>query len=44
MQGLIQLFVKDYKQENFTRKEWLIYGILAPIAFLAVCILASAQY
>lgn len=30
--------IKDFKEENFTLREWLIYGILYPsvVIFLAI--------
>ena len=41
MKDLIMLFVNDYRQEQFTRKEFIKYGLLAPIAFIAGCIIAG---
>ena len=37
MKELWQVFEKDIKSENFTRKEIIIYGIIAPLALLLVC-------
>lgn len=42
MKGLFKLFEKDIMSENFTQKEMFIYGVIAPLAFIAVCILGSA--
>ena len=39
---LLNIIIEDYRKENFTSKEWLVYGLLAPLALTAVCILASA--
>lgn len=41
MKELIKVFEKDIKGENFTRKEIIIYGIIAPIALILVCGLAE---
>lgn len=41
MKELIKVFEKDIKSENFTRKEIVIYGIIAPLALVAVCGLAE---
>lgn len=41
MKELIMLFVNDYRQEQFTRKEFIKYGLLAPLALIAICILAG---
>lgn len=26
--------IEDYKRENFTLKEWVKYGIIAPLLFI----------
>lgn len=41
MKELIKVFEKDIKSENFTRTEIVIYGIIAPLALVAVCGLAE---
>ena len=41
MKELIKVFEKDIKSENFTRKEIVIYGIIAPLALVLVCWLAE---
>ena len=33
--------IKDYKEENYTLREWIIYGVIVPAIFIAVCLLAS---
>ena len=37
MKELFEIFEKDIKRENFTRKEIVIYGIIAPRALILVC-------
>ena len=32
---------KDYLSEGFSRKEWVIYGVILPIAFVAGCVIAE---
>ena len=41
MKELLEILEKDIKSENFTRKEIVIYGIIAPIALILVCGLAE---
>lgn len=33
--------LNDYKNEGFTLREWFFYGILAPVALIAICLLAG---
>lgn len=42
MKELINLIREDFKEEGFTRRDYFIYGVLAPLGFTAFCILASA--
>lgn len=41
MKELFELLAKDIKTEDFSRKECVIYGIFAPLAMVAVCVLAE---
>ena len=41
MKELFEIFEKDIKSENFTRKEIVIYGIIAPLTLILVCGLAE---
>ena len=41
MKELFEIFEKDIMSENFTRKEIVIYGIIAPLALILVCGLAE---
>lgn len=34
-------FIKDFKNEGYTLREWIIYGVIAPTVFIVVAILAS---
>lgn len=33
--------IKDFRDECFTKKEFVKYGIIAPVVLIAICILAS---
>jgi hypothetical protein len=41
MKQLIQIILSDYRKEGFTRKEYIIYGVLAPVAYTIAIILMS---
>lgn len=41
MKELLEILEKDIMSENFTRKEIVIYGIIAPLALVLVCGLAE---
>ena len=41
MKQFFQIMAKDILKENFTRRELAVYGILAPVAIVAVCLFAS---
>ena len=34
--------IEDILSEHFTRKEWLRYAVLYPLAIIAACLLAGA--
>lgn len=42
MKEFMKIMVKDIKSENFTRKEYVVYGIIAPLVLLLVCVLAGS--
>lgn len=33
--------LEDYKSENFTKREIITYGVLAPLALIAACALSE---
>ena len=33
--------IKDFREEGYTLREWVIYGVLAPVGLVALCLLAS---
>ena len=41
MKELINLFIKDLKEEGFSLKEIITYGIVFPIAIVLGCIIAE---
>ena len=41
MKEFLRIMGKDIMTENFTRKEFLVYGIVAPLVLVLVCGLAG---
>lgn len=41
MKELIEILQKDIESEDFTLREYIIYGIIAPLAVIAACVLAE---
>jgi len=41
MRELIEVLQKDIMSENFTRREFVLYGIVAPLALIAACVIAE---
>lgn len=41
MKELFEIMMKDILSENFTKREYVIYGIVAPLGLLAACVLAE---
>lgn len=41
MKQLFSILAKDLQSENFTLKEMVVYGVVAPMALVAVCMIAS---
>ena len=41
MKQLFSILAKDLQSENFTLKEMVVYGVIAPMALVAVCMIAS---
>lgn len=41
MKDLFKIFEKDYMHEDFTRREWIIYGIAYPLSMIVLCIIAG---
>lgn len=41
MKKFWQTMEKDYQKEEFTKKEMVVYGILVPIGFVAIMLLAG---
>ena len=32
---------KDYMSEGFTKREWMIYGIITPVVLVIGCVIAD---
>lgn len=41
MKELYNILAKDIASDNFTKRELIIYGVLAPLALVAFCMLAD---
>lgn len=41
MKELFEIMMKDILSENFTRRELVVYGIIAPLALIAACVLGE---
>ena len=41
MKEFLEIMGKDIMSENFTRREYVVYGIIAPLVLLLVCGLAG---
>lgn len=33
--------IEDYKSENFTAREYVVYGIIAPVLLFTACIVSE---
>jgi hypothetical protein len=42
MKHIINIILEDFRKEGFTRKEYIRYGILAPITYIIIVIILSA--
>ncbi|MEE1287107.1 MAG: hypothetical protein UHK44_00635 [Bacteroidaceae bacterium] len=41
MKELIEILLKDIKDENFSKREYIVYGILTPIVLVALMAVAG---
>ncbi len=41
MKELFEIMMKDILSEEFTKREYIIYGIIAPLGLIALCVLAE---
>jgi hypothetical protein len=42
MKEFLKIMEKDILSENFTRKEYVVYGIVAPLVLVLLCGLAGS--
>lgn len=42
MKEFLKIMGKDILSENFTRREYVVYGIVAPLVLVLVCVLADS--
>ena len=38
MKQLVKLFEKDIQNDNYTRKECIVFGVLVPLLLIAFCV------
>ena len=36
-----KIMEKDFQDEGFTKREWVIYGIIAPVVLVIGCVIAD---
>lgn len=41
MERLFEIMEKDFRKEDFTKKEMLVYGIIIPLAMVVIMSLAG---
>ncbi len=41
MKELFEIMMKDILSDDFTKREYIIYGIMAPLGLIAACVLAE---
>lgn len=41
MKELIEILLKDIKDENFTKREYIVYGIATPLVLVALMAVAG---
>ena len=42
MKKFFEIMGKDILSENFTKREYVVYGIVAPLVLVLVCVLAGS--
>ena len=42
MKEFMEIMGKDIMSENFTRREYVMYGIVAPLVLVLACVLAGS--
>ena len=42
MKEFFEIMGKDILSENFTRRDYVVYGIVAPLVLVLVCVLADS--
>lgn len=41
MREFLNIMLKDYMKEDFSRREWIIYGVIAPTCLIIASIIVS---
>ena len=42
MKEFLKIMEKDIMSENFTKKEYVVYGIVAPLVLVIACVMAGS--
>ena len=41
MKEFLDIMMKDIQEENFTRKEYIVYGIITPLSLIALMVVGG---
>lgn len=41
MKEFLRIMEKDIMSENFSLREWIVYGVVAPVVLIAGCVIAE---
>ena len=41
MKDLLNIYLKDIQVENFSKRECVVYGVIAPMMLVVVCMISS---
>ena len=41
MKDFLKMMEKDYMSEGFTAREWVIYGVIAPMVLVIGCVIGE---
>ena len=41
MREFVDIMLKDYMKEDFSRREWIIYGVITPLCLIIASIIVS---
>lgn len=41
MKKFFEEMLKDYQEDGFSRRDWIVYGIIAPVVLILVCLFSE---